>query len=194
MNGSPTGRQWCLLFHPITWLDACEWPNQTVDAWTQLPQELDHLFAEFTEFQLLDDSDILQEIWKKATVVEGEDCTYYRIDTIWHHMSTMRAVDSTYSFARLSKVAKLVLIIPHSNAQEERVFSMVRKNKTAFRPSLDPKGTLSSILTIKLANAEPVHCFEPSKELLKKAKSATREYNKKISSLCLTNTRHLIFL
>ena len=43
-------------------------------------------------------------------------------------------------------------IIPHSNAEEERVFSMVQKNKTAFRPSLDPKGTQSSILTMKLAN------------------------------------------
>ena len=117
-------------------------------------------------------------MWEKATVVEDEDRTCYRMDVVWHHMSTMRAVDSTYRFARLSKVARLVLIIPHSNAQEERVFSMVRKNKTAFRPSLDPKGTLSSILTIKLANTDPAHCFEPSQELLKKAKSATWEYNK----------------
>ena len=45
-------------------------------------------------------------------------------------------------FERLSAVAMLILVIPQSNA-EERVFSMVRKNKTAFRPSLDPKGTLS---------------------------------------------------
>ena len=70
----------------------------------------------------------------------------------------------------------LVLIIPHSNAEEERVFSMVRKNKTAFRPALDPKGTLSSILTIKLAHTEAAHQFEPNKELLKTAKSATRVY------------------
>jgi len=36
-------------------------------------------------------------------------------------------------------MSKLILVLPHSNV-EERVFSMVRKNKTAFRPSLDPKG------------------------------------------------------
>ena len=36
------------------------------------------------------------------------------------------------------------------------------KNKTAFRPNLDPAGTLSSILSIKLAAKEPAHCFEPS--------------------------------
>lgn len=76
----------------------------------------------------------------------------------------------------------LVLLIPHSNAQEERIFSMVRKNKTAFRPNLDSKGTLSSILTVKLANDVPAHQFEPTKDLLKTAKSATWNYNKEHSN------------
>jgi len=61
---------------------------------------------------------------------------------------------------------------------QKRVFSMVRKNKTAFRPSLDPKGTLSSLLTIKLASTGPAHKFEPPKEVLKAAKSTTTVYNK----------------
>ena len=141
------------------------------------PQEMDKLLEEFTEFQLLRENDIPQDVWEKATVVEEEDKRYCRMDIVCH-ISMMMAPDSTYRFPRLSRIAKLVLIIPHSNAQEERVFSMVRKNKTAFRPSLDPKGTLSSILTIKLANTEPAHCFEPSKEVLTRAKSATWEYNK----------------
>ena len=63
-------------------------------------------------------------------------------------------------------------------AEEERIFSMVRKNKTAFRPNLDPKGTLSSILTIKLGSHQPAHVFEPPKSMLKKAKTATWDYNK----------------
>ena len=74
-------------------------------------------------------------------------------------------------------MAQLVLLIPHSNTTEVRIFSMVHKNKTAFRTSLDPKGTLSSILTIKLASQEAAHRYEPSKEVLRKAKSATWEYN-----------------
>ncbi len=88
----------------------------------------------------------------------------------------LKAVDNSFRFPRLSKVAKLVLTTPHSNAQEERLFSMVRKNKTAFiRPSLDPKGTLSSILAINLAAREPAHCFEPPKEVLSQANVATWE-------------------
>ena len=46
--------------------------------------------------------------------------------------------------------------------------------ETAFRPSIDPKGTLSSILAIKLAAREPAHCFEPPKEVLSQA---TWEYS-----------------
>jgi hypothetical protein len=94
----------------------------------------------------------------------------------------MEDPDSQKRFARLSRVAMLVLVIPHSNAEEERVFSMVRKNKTSFRPSLDPKGTLSSVLTIKLADPGPAHQYEPSATVLKKAKSSTWEYNKAHSS------------
>ena len=144
----------------------------------QSPLEQDQLLAEFTDFQLLNDSDIPQDIWDKATVIESEEHKYYRMDALWNYLSTLRAPDHTLCFSRLCKIAKLVLVIPHSNAEEERVFSMVRKNKTAFRPSLDSKGTLSSILMIKLANTMPAHHFEPTKELLKTAKSATWEYNK----------------
>lgn len=144
------------------------------------PQELDHLQEEFIEYQLLEESDIPQDVWKKATVVDGEH-TYHRMDVLWHHISNMRAPDNALRFAQLSKIALLILIIPRSNAEEERVFSMVQKNKTAFRPSLDPKGTLSSILTIKLAHLPPAHSYEPTSEVLKKATSATWEYNKKHS-------------
>ena len=64
---------------------------------------------------------------------------------------------------------------------------MVRKNKTAFRPSLDPKGTLSSTLTIKLASQEAAHRYEPSKEVLRKAKSATSDIMKPIVGLSNEN-------
>ena len=104
------------------------------------------------------------------------------MDIVWHYIASMKMPDSALRFPRLSRIALLVLTIPHSNAEEERLFSMVRKNKTAFRSSLDPRGTLSSIMTVKLAQTEPAHKFEPPKELLKKAKAATWEYNKEHSS------------
>ena len=142
------------------------------------PKELDALLEEFIDYKLLV-QDNVPSIWKESLVVtdESSDVTH-RADVNWHYLSTHKAPDGSFFFSRLSKVAKLVLLIPHFNATEERIFSIVRKNKTAFRPSLDPKGTLSSILTIKLSSTEPAHVYDPSKEVLCKAKSATWEYNK----------------
>ena len=68
--------------------------------------------------------------------------------------------------ARPYRIALLVLTLPHSNAEEERVFNLVTKN---VRLNLKLDGTLSSILTIKLANTAPCQDYEPPKEVLESA-------------------------
>jgi len=45
-------------------------------------------------------------------------------------------------------------VIPHSNAEEERLFSILRKNKTDSCSCLGLDGTLSNILAMKLAYPE----------------------------------------
>ncbi len=50
--------------------------------------------------------------------------------------------DNSLMFEKLSKVTLLVLTLPHSNFEEERLFSMTTKNKTKIRPSLKLDGTL----------------------------------------------------
>ena len=79
-------------------------------------------------------------------------------------------------FGRLSPIAKLVLVLPHSNADAERVFSVVGLNKSKTRNSLALDGT--SIMTVKMANLEP-QCFkwEPPPSVIKASKSATNTYN-----------------
>ncbi|KAK6191363.1 hypothetical protein SNE40_003074 [Patella caerulea] len=144
------------------------------------PQESAALQEEFTDYQLLGDTDIPASVWDKATVKEGRQEEYIRMDVIWGFLGHMVHAGGRLRFAKLSAVAKLVLVIPHSNAGEERVFSMVRKNKTDFRNSLSVDGTLMSLLTVKLANPEstPCHRWEPPKDLMKAAKGATMNYNR----------------
>ena len=143
--------------------------------------ELSQLEDEFLRYQLLEESDIPEHVWESALVVDGETW-FHRMDMIWTYLKNKRDPDGTFSFEKLAQVALLVLTLPHSNAEEERVFSMVTKNKTKFRPNLKLDGTLSSILTIKLANTEPCHKYEPPKEVLATARKATAEYNKAHSS------------
>lgn len=78
-------------------------------------------------------------------------------------------------FGQLAKVMLGILVIPHSNADSERVFSCVRKNRTAFRPTLGD-GTLGSLLVEKqhmFATGGVCHKQEYSMKLIREAKSAT---------------------
>ena len=135
---------------------------------------------EFVDYQLLKDEDIPQYVWDEATVVVNEEDGHklYQMDIIWNYLSSMKSFDGYQRFKRLAQVAKLILIIPHSNANEERVFSMVRKNKTPFHPSLGLDNTLPSLITIKLATKEPCHKYEPESSIVTKAGKVTWEYNK----------------
>ena len=138
--------------------------------------ELTQLAEEFVDYQLLREEDIPQRVWDKAKVEDGDK--HYRMDVLWHYFSTLKSGDGRQRFKRLSNIAMLVLTIPHSNADEERVFSMVRKNKTPFRPSLGLDTTLPSLLTVKLATEEPCHKFEPHPSVVARAGKVTWEYNK----------------
>ena len=137
---------------------------------------------------MIKESDIPNEVLECARVklteededgvADDETASLFRMDVIWAHISCMKLTDENLKFGRLCKVAKTVLILPHSkphsNAGKERVFSMIRKNKTPFRGSLAVNGTLSSLMTIKLANC---HQFEAPLEVLTSAKKATRNNN-----------------
>ena len=89
---------------------------------------------------------------------------YYRVDILSGYISQMKECIGKHRFDILFKVVKLVLVLPHSNASEERVFRIVRKNKTTFLARME-LNTLGSILTVKLANPNAT-LFKPDKTLL----------------------------
>ena len=75
----------------------------------------------------------------------------------------------------LSKLAKVLLVLPHSNADPERLFSMVRKIETELRGNLDPS-TVCDLLSVKVNNDQP--CYDSkhlmTESLIASAKTATR--------------------
>ena len=139
------------------------------------PSEFDSLTEEFNEYQLLRDSDIPDHVIESCKTDRGD----LKLDSLWSFIGQMKDhAESALLFPRLWKVVRLILTILHSNAEEERVFSIVRKNKTCFRPRLDPEETLASIVTVKLAmESESVETFNILQEVLTAAKSATCKYN-----------------
>ena len=79
-----------------------------------------------------------------------------------------------------SDIALSIITIPHSNAAEERCFSLIKKNNTEFRANLQLSGSLDSIMVIKTQSPEelvPCYQMQFSDKLLQKCKSAGKDYN-----------------
>ena len=101
------------------------------------------------------------------------------IDGIWGYICEIKSsVTEELKFPRLGAVAVLVLCLPHSNADAERVFSQIGLNKTGTRNQLSLEGTLSSIMTIKMAEHSSCHQFDPPMDVVKQSKLAASEYNR----------------
>ena len=79
-----------------------------------------------------------------------------------------------YRFGNLAKLCKILLVLPHGNADPERLFSMVSKIETDQRSSLLPS-TVADLISVK-ANTSS-ECYESESlitpSLLTSAKQAT---------------------
>ena len=93
-------------------------------------------------------------------------------DQFWFSMMLKVNGDGTPKFRKLCHIMLGILSIPHSNAECERIFSQVRKNKTDFRGSLSDN-MLSALLVKKSRANSQCYNEEFSASFLKKAKAAT---------------------
>lgn len=131
------------------------------------PAEADRMQEEFFNYQTFD--------FPQSMKTEKSDVT------LWLYLGQLKTPSGCMQFGRLYRVAKAILVIPHSNAQEEGIFSMIRKNLTDTRKNLDVGSTLGNMLKIKLAQPESVRpCYtqRPTPRMLTIAKKATVNYNK----------------
>ncbi|XP_052072307.1 uncharacterized protein LOC127710472 [Mytilus californianus] len=101
-----------------------------------------------------------------------------RVDSYWAAVSAMtNKITGTARFPLLTRVTRAMCCIPNSNADYERVFSMVKKIHTEHRSSLD-NSTLCDLLTTKINSDCACYQLKPDKDLLKTAKKACVAYNK----------------
>ena len=155
--------------------------NRLKAIFQQLP--VDKLYDKFCDYPTVPDECFRDDVLKEAKVIDreedGEVLFPYRVDVLWWYIAQLVIPGTTAKrFKHLPKVAGLVLVLPHSNAGEERLFK--EKNKTESRASMKLKGTLSSLLAMKLQYPEqtvPCHMWSPTKELLDSSKKAATAYN-----------------
>ena len=94
-------------------------------AWQLIIINFDSLYEEFVDYQTITNYSIGESVWQEAKVIDSKDedgyeKVHYRIDILWWHLAHLKVPDP-----HLPKVAEIVLIIPHSNAEQERLFSIV---------------------------------------------------------------------
>ena len=94
------------------------------------------------------------------------------IDTAWFNISQVKGFDDKYLFANLARVMLSLLTIFHSNADCERIFSIVGKNINEYRSNMSV-GTLDKLLLRKVAADGPCYSHQFDEKLVKAAKSAT---------------------
>ena len=129
-----------------------------------LPDEAteDELEMQFLQYQI----DTLP-----ATVLESG-----RLDVAWHLLGQVKESDTKLAkYGILVHVMLVILVIPHSNADSERIFSCVRKNQTDFRPNLGVPLLESLMITKTDRQARNTPCYQQDfpTELLARAKKAT---------------------
>ena len=88
----------------------------------------------------------------------------------------MKTLAGLARFPNFTRLAKCVLALPVSNADTERVFSIVRKIVTEYRTEME-QSTLCALLSCKLNSSCNCYDLETPKELLEKTKGATMDYN-----------------
>ncbi|XP_042604440.1 uncharacterized protein LOC122141339 [Cyprinus carpio] len=101
------------------------------------PREQDQLNDEFLEYQMMEEEDIPASIWGEAVIRTNEDGVYHRMDRLWGYLGSLKnRASGILKVPKLSKVALIVLSLPHSNADAERTFSVIGLNKTDTRNRL----------------------------------------------------------
>ena len=143
-----------------------------------------HLAKRFTSFSVDDTDNLIMEYRdyracsdEQLPTVGSLDQGSAAIDHFWYEMAQLKSVTdlSCYRFGTLSLLAKCLLVLPHSNADPERLFSMVRKIETDQRKRLDPS-TICAVLNAKINNDNPCYNNEylVSPNFLASVKTATR--------------------
>jgi len=105
------------------------------------------------------------------------------IEQFWGEMGKLDDIFSgTKRFGVLSKLAKTLLVLPNSNADSERAFSIIKKIHTEFRSDLN-NDTICGLLSCKFNQNQCCYEYQPSTSVLKSAKSATSDYNQSLESM-----------
>ena len=97
------------------------------------------------------------------------------LEEFWSMLERKKTVTGDIQFDILCRLSRVLLTLPHSNADTERTFSVLRKIQQDSRGNLDQK-TIESLLSCKVNNSVICSEFKPCSELVNSARKACSLY------------------
>ena len=99
-------------------------------------------------------------------------------DAWWSEIFKMKGPSCLATFGKLKRLIHVLLILPCDQAPVERVFSMVNKIDTKFRPSLGNTTVCALLMSnSKINSGVPCPQLNVSEQLLRDVKSAASKRN-----------------
>ena len=123
---------------------------------------LDQLETEFCKYQV--DPEIAE--------LDREE----RVDVLWGKIASLKSDTGELKYPLLSSIMKSLCALPYSNADSERVFSLIRKNKTECRASMS-REMLNDLTVVKMSlisRGEVCHSQKFSPDFLTKVKKLSQ--------------------
>lgn len=142
---------------------------------SQTFSSVQYMLTQFPNVLSSEESESIELEFSKYQFDDFDACEDDRIDKFWHNISEIRDVSGVKKYSALAKLMLTILLVPQSNAPTERVFSIIKKNKTDFRPNMNTD-TLSSLMIEKMKQQSAgERCYDRkfSEAQLKAAKKST---------------------
>ena len=139
-----------------------------------------HLREKLKNYLAFDVNEAERELKKILTISSREEIQEYKtmkINIFWKNLKEKRNFLDEEMFPNVCAVATLLLSLPHSNAEAERIFSILKDVKSPKRNSL-ADGTLNSLLTYRsICRNVPAENITINKKHLKLFDSTMYEFN-----------------
>ena len=123
------------------------------------------------------DADKVAQEWRTITIeIEGplrSKIVGMSVEDAWQEISSLKNFMDEPLFPQLSKLAEVVLSLPHSNAEAERIFSIVTDVKTKKRNQMGAQN-LNAIAVVRSSFASKNICcttFQVTEKHLEKFNS-----------------------
>lgn len=135
------------------------------------------------KFKHLINVNLALDEWRLLPFTLDEDdvnmLTQLPLDEMWQKISVYKDFNDVYKFKNIAKLATIVLTLPHSNAEAERIFSITNDVKTKKRNRLGDE-TLNAITLIRSSfSALNLNCttFKPCEDHFKLFSNAIYKKN-----------------